>query len=205
MNSRILSVVLDDIKLLLIGTLAGILLLILPLVNPPTQAEHEQDYSPGNLTVRVVWPGKLGSDVDVWFLGPKTKGPVWFRERDQGAFSLLRDDVGHANEETMINEEFVFSRGLPEGEYQVNLHLYRLSEGEGPIPVEVEVAVRNPDGVNTRIDKHTVELLAQKDEKTIVRFTLNEHGILVGGSLHRDPRSLVTMRGNPASVMETHP
>jgi hypothetical protein len=40
-------------------------------------------------------------------------------------FNLLRDDLGKAQDLTDNNYEVACSRGLPPGEYVVNVHMYR--------------------------------------------------------------------------------
>ena len=52
--------------------------------------------------------------------------------------NLLRDDLG-TNDPTPLRYENQFSRGVPPGEYTINLHLFRNLQGTYPVPVDVTV------------------------------------------------------------------
>jgi hypothetical protein len=82
-----------------------------------------------------------------------------------------------------INVENAFSRGIPAGEYVVNVHNYR---GDGS-PIECTVQVR----VKESAEAPPRELITTKltlhqtgQEKTAFRFKLTEKGKLVDGSVH---------------------
>ena len=58
----------DVIMLALLGFVT-IVILLLPHLNPPTQAAASAD-PPGNVIVELRWPDELDTDVDLWVEGP---------------------------------------------------------------------------------------------------------------------------------------
>ena len=84
-----------------------------------------------------------------------------------------------------FNYENSFSRGIVEGEYTVNLHLYRDMSGMLPIKVIVVISVKATDDSATKqILTRTVELTAIGQEITVFRFELNKDGKLDSESVH---------------------
>ena len=129
----------DVIFLALTGFVA-IVLLLLPHLNPPAKAEEEAP-SPGNVIVEIRWPDEVNADVDLWVEAPGDV-PVGYSNKGGTIFNLLRDDLGLHADFSEMNYEVSYSRGIPEGEYTVNLHLYRDLSGKLPIPVSVVVSVK---------------------------------------------------------------
>jgi len=89
-----------------------------------------------------------------------------------------------------LNYESAFTRGIVEGEYTVNLHLFRLGNGILPVPVTVLVSSRPEGGYNSRIFSTDVLLRYVDEELTAVRFTLDKDGVLVPGSMNNVFRPL---------------
>jgi hypothetical protein len=153
------------------------LLAFLILINPPTNPTEAIVDSPGNMMVTIAWPnGPI--DVDLWVQGPGDDKGIGYSNRGGKTFNLLRDDLGSVGDSAPYNREDAFSRGLPEGEYVVNLHGYSL---EGPIPVSVEVRLANADGATLLVKTNVT--LRPKQELTVTRFRLNADGKVVNGSM----------------------
>jgi hypothetical protein len=117
-------------------------------------------------------------------------------------FNLLRDDLGHTSDLTGLNYEFSYSRGVPAGEYTVNVHLYRNHENRN-IPVTIVVSVKG--GVNDaakQILTSKLELVRDGEERTVFRFKLDDRGQLVRGSVHDLPKPLRSARGLPPSTTQ---
>jgi hypothetical protein len=121
--------------------------------------------------------------------------PVGYSNKGGRIFNLLRDDLGQQGDADKSNYEFAFSRGVPAGEYTVNLHLYSNASVRMPVPAVVSISVLNsPERGAISIATENVELVRVGQELTIARFSLDEAGNLVPGSRHRLQRRLRTAR-----------
>ena len=183
----------DVIMLALLGFVT-IVILLLPHLNPPTQATEVTE-PPGNVIVEVRWPDQIDTDVDLWVEAPGDV-PVGYSNKGGQIFNLLRDDLGLSGDATGLNYEIAFSRGAPAGEYTVNLHLYRNKAARLPIPVTVVVRVKSdPESQPIAIATREVELGRLGQELTVVRFSLDGSGHPVPGSVHELQRELRARRG----------
>lgn len=179
----------DVIMLALMGFVV-IVVLLLPHINPSKFDENVDINPPGNVIVEIRWPDELDTDVDLWVQGPGDV-PVGYSNKGGVLFNLLRDDLGFSGDVTKINYENSFSRGIVEGEYTINLHLYRNRSGVMPIEVIVVVSVKeNPDAGTKQILTRTVELQSVGEELTVFRFELDKNGKLDPESVHDLPKSL---------------
>ena len=173
----------DVIMLALAGFMAMVLLL-LPHLNPPGEQARADTQPPGNVIIEATWPKDLDTDVDLWVQAPGDH-PVGYANKSGLIFNLLRDDLGHRSDVSGINYEVSYSRGMPAGEYVVNLHLYRNVAGVQPIPVTVVASVKPTENDSARqILASDVELRREGEELTVYRFELDEDGELVPGSVH---------------------
>ncbi len=75
------------------------------------------------MVVEIHWPNDLPVDVDLWVQAPRDV-PVGFWNQGSRFFNLLRDDLGLEGDATGRNYEVSYSRGIPAGEYTVNVHMY---------------------------------------------------------------------------------
>jgi hypothetical protein len=80
--------------------------------------------------------------------------PVGYSNKGGLIMNLLRDDLG-TNDPNSLHYENQYSRGVPPGEYTVNLRLFRNLESRYSVPVEVTVrcsAEKSPRNiVNTKV------------------------------------------------------
>lgn len=177
----------DVIMLALLGFVT-IVVLLLPHLNPPTQASDAKQ--PGNLVVELHWPDDMNTDVDLWVQAPGDR-PVGYSNQGGAVFNLLRDDMGHVNDNGGLNYEIAFSRGAPAGEYTVNLHLYSNTDKLAVIPAEVTVGLKRDQNKPVQvIARRHVNLARLGEEVTVVRFALDEMVTLVPDSMHDLPRTL---------------
>lgn len=104
----------------------------------------------------------IDADVDmgIWFKGGAelpALSPVWFTNMGAGFINLLRDDYGNRPgieaEYDPVNFENAKTRGIPAGEYCVNVHLYRNASSLAKIPVTVNV--RRTKGEPRKLDGRT--------------------------------------------------
>ena len=179
----------DVILLALIGFVAMVILL-LPHIKP-TEVETQDHKAPGNVIVELHWPSTMPYDIDLWVKAPR-QAPVGFWNMGGETFNLLRDDLGSEADATDENYEISYSRGIPAGEYIVNVHQY------GPLPADTVVKVSVVVSVRTRLEaarqilNTDVELSRQGQEVTAFRFRLDEEGGLVPDSVNTLSSRLVT-------------
>ncbi|MDX2312727.1 MAG: hypothetical protein QNL90_01535 [Gammaproteobacteria bacterium] len=183
------ATVFRDVIMLALAGFVMIVMLLLPHVNPRAANEHETQ-SPGNVMVELRWPDHIDADVDLWVEGPGDS-PVGYSNKDGSVFNLLRDDLGRDSDLTDLNYEFSYSRGVPSGEYTVNVHLYRNGGHHFPLPVTIAVSVKGTnDSSSQRLLNTKLDLLREGQETTVFRFQLDEDGDLIAGSVHDLPRAL---------------
>ncbi len=186
------SVVFRDMILLLFSGVVVCVILILAHINPLAKETQAAASQPGNVIVEITWPAELDVDADLWVQAPGD-APVGYSNKGGLFFNLLRDDLGRRNDASDINYEVSYSRGMPAGEYTVNVHLYRDAAGVLPIPVTAVVSLKNTAADPPRqILASKVALMREGEELTVYRFKLSDKGVLVPGSvtnLHRGLRA----------------
>lgn len=148
--------------------------------------------------VTVAWPDNNPNDVDTWVMEPGGK-TLWFRQRDAGLLHLDRDDRGAKNSSVLVNgenytsairQEIVTLRGIVPGEYVVNAHYYD-SADQQPVDVTVTVVKVNPQA--EIVFTGTQQIPRKGDERTLVRFTLDEAGQVL--ALSTAPKTIVQRAG----------
>jgi hypothetical protein len=146
--------------------------------------------------IKVVWPGESDDDVDTYVSDPLSH-LVFFRRLQDGLMNLDRDDTGSRSNlitlpdgrvaKSAYNEEQVEIRGLVEGEYIVNVHMYRKST---PTPTKVIVTLyKVAEGEDVQIHERVLTLTTQPQEVTAFRFTLTKNGEVA--DINELPRSLI--------------
>jgi hypothetical protein len=124
---------------------------------------------------------------------------LWFRQRDAGLLHLDRDDRGAKNSSVLVNgrefsspirQEIVTLRGIVPGEYVVNAHYYD-SGDQQPVDVSVAVVKINPQA--EIVFTGTQQIPRKGDERTLVRFTLDDSGVVT--DLNTNPKTIVQRTG----------
>ena len=173
----------DVIMLALVGFVA-LVIIMLPHIQPPGAETTGEIISPGNVIVEVRWPDEVDADVDLWVQAPGDL-PVGYSNKGGAVFNLLRDDLGKRADVTGLNYETSYSRGIPPGEYTVNLHLYRNPSQLYPVQATVVTSVKRDTAERAeQLLASEVLLLSDGEETTVYRFRLTEAGDLVPGSVH---------------------
>ena len=167
------AIVFRDTISLALAAFMAVAVLLLPHINPGKKAATEATTQPGNVVVEVRWPDDADADVDTWVLGPNDK-PVGYSAKAGNLFNLLRDDRGE-NDTTPLNYETAFSRGIPDGEYVVNIHCFACG---APIGVFVEVRIGRSGSDLVYSDTITVKPM---QELTAISFIVAD-GKAVPGS-----------------------
>ena len=181
----------DVVLLALVGFVAMVIML-LPHITV-AKKESEQTKVPGNVIVEMHWPSNQAVDVDLWVKAPG-EVPVGFWNQGGEIFNLLRDDLGIVGDATDENYEITYSRGILQGEYIVNVHMYGPLPPGVTVPVNVVVSVRKKYDDTNQLLKTDIELTRQNQEETAFRFKLTGDGDLVPGSVSTLRRSLITGR-----------
>jgi hypothetical protein len=183
-----------DVIMLALAGFVAMVVLLLPHLNPPGEAAEDDTAPPGNVIVEITWPDGIDADIDLWVEAPGDR-PVGYSNKGGTIFNLLRDDLGNRSDVTGLNYEVTYSRGIPSGEYTVNVHLYRNTASISPIPVTVVTSVKKTVTDNTRqLLASRIDLVREGQELTVFRFKLNGDGDLVPGSVHSLQKKLRAWR-----------
>lgn len=159
--------------------LALILLIFLIMPHNPSQSQQASGCGANGLIVEISWPGEWHTDVDLHIKAPGDS-VVFYGRSDGQTVNLLRDDLGFPNDLSKINYELACSRGVLDGEYIFNVHLYRNQEKKFPVPVGVVIRHKRGNS-NSVVFEKSISLNHINHEITAVRLTFND-GKVVGRS-----------------------
>jgi hypothetical protein len=163
----------------------------------PKTSEGKVD-SKAEFIITMDWPDNHPDDLDLMVQDPG-ENIVWYRHKEAGFLTLDRDDRGGVHDTIMIagrrvstpiREEVVTLRGLVPGEYTVNVTHY-VATTHSAVPANVRVQKLNP--VARVVWEGQVKVDHRGDEKTAVRFRLDEKGEVV--EVHTRPKSLLNILG----------
>ena len=169
MNRRTATVFVDLLMLLLL------ILIILPH-KPRLEAKPAVELF-SQLMIGVRWPDGAPADVDLWVRVPGDT-PVGYSNTRGSASSLVWDDVGTVDNPPWRYEALMV-RSVRDGEYAVNLHCFKCP---GPIKATVSIWRNLPSGVK-ELWRGQVELLYERQELTVIRFSIKD-GQIIPGSFH---------------------
>lgn len=158
------------------------------MADPKTELQANSDRPICHLAVDMEWKNGDLSDVDLWVKAPGDR-PVGYSAKEGTIFNLVRDDLGGYMDTTNINSERACARGLPEGEWIVNAHLY---SARSPLPLSITITVSlvNPSSAFMEpLVKMTVQLSSPGEELTVVRFKVKD-GRIISGSQNDIPIGL---------------
>lgn len=177
---------------LLMNMMLGLTAVCLALMMVPANPSVDSGKQPGNMIVSIAWPDGGFEDIDLWVSAPGEPVAVGYSNRAGQVFNLLRDDLGAAGDTMPLNYENAYSRGLPAGQYTVNLHYYR---GGAPIPVAVEVRMGKQGQPAGLVFSDTVLLQAQGQERTAISFTVDADGKIVAQNKVYRPLRVLPKKG----------
>jgi hypothetical protein len=163
-----------DTALLMLGGFVLISVLMMAVMNPPARSsERDGVQSPGDVIIEAQWADKLDADVDLWVQAPGDV-PVGYSNKSGQIFNLLRDDLGKAHDVTDYNYEVAYTRGRPNGEYVIDLHMYRGRKVPYPIDVKIVASVKQDlTGAAKQLVATTVQLRKENQELNALRFRLD--------------------------------
>ena len=145
----------------------------------------------------------LDVDIDLWVQAPDDI-PVGYSNKGGLFFNLLRDDLGIYKDNSPVNYEVSYSRGISKGNYIANVHLYREDKSPFiPIIAELLISVVDPDTNKRRqILKTSKKLEIIGKEITVFQFELDKKGKLNKNSINNN--YVMLRSGNKDSVDETN-
>ncbi len=140
--------------------------------------------SKAEFIITLDWPDNHPDDLDL-MVQDSAGNIAWYRHREAGFMVLERDDRGGANDFILvagkkipspIREEIVTIRGIVPGEYAVNVSHFQAITG---MPVAATVKVQKLNPTTQVVFDNTVIVDHTGDEKTAVRFTLDDDGKVI--------------------------
>jgi hypothetical protein len=168
------------------------------LAMAPKASEGKVD-SKAEFIITMDWPDNHPDDLDLMVEDPGGN-IAWYRHKEAGFLTLDRDDRGGVHDTIVINgqrvstpirQEVLTIRGIAAGEYTVNVSHY-VATTHKPVPANVRVQKLNP--VAKVIYEGQVFVDHKGDEKTAVRFRLDDKGNVVDIN-HRE-KSLLNILGS---------
>ena len=192
------DVVFRDVILLALTGFISMVILLIPFVNPPTE-EESSSTPPGNVIVELFWDDKRDVDIDLWVQAPDDI-PVGYSNKGGIFFNLLRDDLGIYKDNSPVNYEVSYSRGISKGIYIANVHLYREDKAPfEPIIAELLISVVDPDSNKRKQILRTSKKLEEiGKEITVFQFELDKKGKLNKNSINS--KYVMLRSGNKDSV-----
>ena len=192
------DVVFRDVILLALTGFISMVILLIPFVNPPTE-EESSSTPPGNVIVELFWDDKRDVDIDLWVQAPDDI-PVGYSNKGGLFFNLLRDDLGIYKDNSPVNYEVSYSRGISNGIYIANVHLYREDKIPfKPIIADLLVSVVDPDSNKRKqILKTSKKLEEIGKEITVFQFELDKKGKLNKNSINN--KYVMLRSGNKDSI-----
>jgi len=164
----------DFMTLMLLG-----FVMIVAIIPIGEQKEESEDVAlQGNVVVELFWDDNANTDCDIWLEAPEDN-IVSFMNQAGRVFNLIRDDLGAGTDASGKNYEMAISRGIPDGWWQVNVHLYALRSSELPFPVRVVVSMKATDASSiTQLFAANITFERDKQEKTVVSFLVKDKEVI---------------------------
>ena len=159
---------------------AALFVLSFVLINPSKDEKNVE--AKAEYIITVTWDKDLDTDVDTYVEDP-AGNLVAFMRREEGLMHLERDDLGKRNDiiqtelgpvEYNENREIVVLRGIIQGEYVVDVHLFKAHTDVISTPIVVQLDRINPS-VSTKAIKR-ITLTHEGHEITAFRFILDADG-----------------------------
>ena len=162
-----------DLLLSIISILVCLVAVLGIMVHDP--AEKKAD-PPGQFSVSIVWD--LGQvDVDLWMNAPGEKNSIGYSNKNGVVWDLLRDDTGNTSDAMPYNYENAYSRGMPAGDYTINLFCFHCTKV--PVTVTFKLEQSAKTGMNLIYEK-VITLTYQGEQFTVLNFHVDKNGVVSG-------------------------
>lgn len=179
-----------DIFIVLFIAVFVVLASVIPFIQEKESHQNIDPATQGNLIVTLEWPANVQSDVDLWIWNDIDKTSVGYSNLSGPLFNLIRDDLGSFLDLTNANTEMALSRGIPDGEYVINTHLFSLKSAPLPLPIKISVSKKdNLAFAAVPLFTVTGELMFEGHEKTMAVFRI-ENGEYVADSFNTISRKI---------------
>ena len=158
--------------------LATTVLLVIAVCFIITEKNEADIKTKAEFVITMTWNEDYNNDVDIWVQDP-LENLLWFRKKEVGLMHLDRDDVGNRDDITIsgevikINQEIVTIRGNTEGEWIINVHLYK-QRIKQPTNVKVTLIKLNPKAI--LIFCKELQLIEFWQQVTLARLIMSESG-----------------------------
>ena len=170
---------LDILFNFLLATVILLVIAVLHIVEDQNKANIE---TKAEFVITLEWDTDQDNDVDIWVEDPN-EIMMWYRTLEAGVVHNDRDDKGSRDdiyidgEVLKINQEIVTWRGIVEGEWVVNLHMYRMGgtdrDKEGS-KVKITMMKLNPKA--SIIFKKEYFMKTHWEQITVARFHMTKQG-----------------------------
>lgn len=162
-------------RIAFLDLLCCFVMVLLLMVNPVKDPNNVLKPA-GTLFITTTWIDNGNkNDVDTWMIGPKMGKPIGYDNKDSVLCNLVRDDLGTSGVTGAGNFENIFCRDTPDGNYQINLHAYQLTD----IPMEVTVDISMlVEGKIVLLYTQKVTLYHNKDEVTVINFKMDNNKVI---------------------------
>ena len=164
--------------------LATVILLVIAVLHIVVEQNKADIETNAEFVITVVWDNDQNNDVDIWIEDPNEL-LMWYRDQEVGVIHNdrddkgLRDDIYIDGKFIQVNQEIVTFRGIVEGEWIVNMHLYRVGDTdrdkEGS-KVVVTMIKLNPKA--TIVFKKEYYMKEYWEQITVARFNMTNSGTI---------------------------
>lgn len=129
----------------------------------------------GPMTIELTWDMGRDDDVDLWVQTPDDVSPVGYKNSHGRHADLDHDDLGRSHTIDSRNIEIIAVRSAPPGEFTINAVLYDNDDSVLPVPIHLQVFYKDAKEPIFDIREN---LTFEKQEKTLLRFTLGKNGAI---------------------------
>lgn len=196
----------SDLTLNVLCTIMIAFFLAVLLINPIAKSETVRKEA--NYIATMTWPADINCDIDMYIRGPDG-ATVSFTHKSNQYMHIERDDTGHGSDsivndknETVLvtkrNEEVWTLRGVMDGDYVFNDHVYNCRAPAGttwnsadhaannigrPIDIKVHLKIIRVNPAYLIVFEKYHHLKKVWAEETVVKFTISQEG----GRFDADP------------------
>jgi len=174
-----------DMTFLMLGMFLFITIILIHFIGEKKDNDASSRQQ-GNLLIELFWDDDETADVDLWVMAPG-QTPVGYSNLGGPIVNLLRDDLGVTNDISGKNMEIATTRGIPSGEYAINVHMYNPKSTLLPITVKVVISLK-PDNKSRARQIFSVDVVLSepREERTVIRFVIDDEKRVVRESVNHE-------------------